>query len=159
MTGQVSSKPRDARGQPRAGLLLRSGLDRKETAGREELSKLWPGATGASDSTGWDQQVGCAPYGRGHSGQHLGAGVASSQVKRLGLPSTPEHLPVGLGSQRHSRVQPFSRGQICPNPALCSQFQARAFLPDLSTSIQKRRRRAPLSCSHSSFPQGPESLS
>lgn len=95
----------------------------------------------------------------GDSGEHLGAGEASSQVERLGLPSTPGHLPVGLGSQRHSRVQPFSRGQICPDPALCSQFQARAFLPELSTSIQKRRRRAPLSCPLSPLPQGPESLS
>lgn len=72
MTGQVSSKPRDARGQPRAGLLLKSGLDGKETAGREELSKLWPGATSASDSTGWDQQVGCAPVGWGTQGSILG---------------------------------------------------------------------------------------
>lgn len=77
------------------------------------------------------------------SGKHLGAGIASSQVKRLGFPSTPEHLPVGLGSQRHSRVQPFSRGHICPDPALCSQFQARGFPPELSTSVLKRRRRAP----------------
>lgn len=95
----------------------------------------------------------------GDSGEHLGAGEASSQVERLGLPPTPGHLPVGSGSQRHSRVQPFSRGQICPDPALRSQFQARAFLPELSTSIQKRRRRAPLSCPLSPFPLGPESLS
>lgn len=72
MTGQVSSKPRDARGQPRAGLLLRSGLDGRETAGREGLSKLWPGATGASDSTGWTNRLDVPPVGWGTQGSILG---------------------------------------------------------------------------------------